>query len=84
MPVIKGRRAMQERGEEMPDDMLQWMLDESVGEFAKEDEEVAFWQLTLSMAAIHTTTMTITQMWVSCHSCFAPRVPAQINIATAI
>ncbi|KAK3937790.1 cytochrome P450 [Diplogelasinospora grovesii] len=69
IPIIQERRAMMARGEEMPDDMLQWMLEKSVPGHnpttetkMEDDAEMAFLQLTLSMAAIHTTSMTATHI----------------------
>jgi cytochrome P450 len=55
IPIIQERRAAFKKGEEEPDDMLQWMI-------AKAEEQnitdvaLAETQLTLSLAAIHTTT----------------------------
>lgn len=62
VPIIQQRKAMMKQGAEMPDDMLQWMLDKSDSHNVKDDAEMAFMQLTLSMAAIHTTSMTATHM----------------------
>ncbi len=58
-PVIKERRRMMAAGEDLPDDMLQWMLNKS-DEFKVSDATMADLQLSLSLAAIHTTTFTTT------------------------
>lgn len=62
-PFITARRKAEreEAGYEKPDDMLQWMMDaDKFGD--KLDAEVARMQLILSFAAIHTTTMTATNV----------------------
>lgn len=59
-PVIKKRRDMMARGDELPDDLLQWTLNKT-GKFPEEmrtDDDVAMMQLRLSLAAIHTTSTT--------------------------
>ncbi|KAI1491516.1 ent-kaurene oxidase [Biscogniauxia mediterranea] len=60
-PIIKERRAAMKAGEEMPDDTLQWMINKA-DEFKISDEKLAEIQLNLSMAAIHTTTLTLTMI----------------------
>jgi choline dehydrogenase len=52
-PVIAKRRQMD--GKELPDDMLQWMLNKCE-DFGLSDEDMASLQLDLSLVAIHTTT----------------------------
>lgn len=66
MPIIHERKTMMAHGQEMPDDMLQWMLNKSGDYNVQDDAEIASMQLTLSMAAIHTTSMTATHMYVLC------------------
>jgi cytochrome P450 len=56
-PIIAERRAMMNRGDELPDDMLQWLMNKSA-DFGVADEEMSLMQLNLSLAAIHTTTLT--------------------------
>lgn len=58
-PIIHERRQLMARGEELPDDMLQWMLNKSTAEDLS-DADLAKLQLGLSLAAIHTTTLTTT------------------------
>ncbi|KAI0839943.1 cytochrome P450 [Hypoxylon sp. FL0890] len=60
-PVIEQRRAAMKAGQELPDDTLQWMLNK-VDEFGLTDDALAETQLNLSMAAIHTTTLTVTMI----------------------
>ncbi|KAI0891821.1 cytochrome P450 [Annulohypoxylon nitens] len=60
-PVIEQRRAAMAAGQELPDDTLQWMLNK-VDEFGISDDRLAETQLNLSMAAIHTTTLTVTMI----------------------
>jgi cytochrome P450 len=58
-PVIEERRRLMREGLEVPDDMLQWMLAKSE-QFGLTDDDMSELQLNLSLAAIHTTTMTLT------------------------
>lgn len=60
-PIIAQRRAAMKAGQEMPDDALQWMLS-SIDKFGLSDAELAETQLGMSLAAIHTTTLTLTLM----------------------
>lgn len=62
IPIIQQRKELMKTGQEVPDDMLQWTLNKSESFNAQEDAKIATLQLTLSMAAIHTTTMTATHM----------------------
>lgn len=60
-PVIAARRQAEkdEPGYQKPDDMLQWLMDaQGLGE--REERQLAKLQLTVSFAAIHTTTLTAT------------------------
>lgn len=67
-PVIKTRQeaaAAGRPGYVKPDDMLQWMLDK-MGKLGSRGElEMARIQISLAMAAIHTTSMTATHLYVS-------------------
>jgi hypothetical protein len=48
---------------EKPDDMLQWIMNQQGGKFKEySTEELARVQLSLSFAAIHTTTLTTTNV----------------------
>lgn len=60
-PVIKQRRADMAAGKDMPDDALQWMLNK-IDETGLSDDILAETQLNMSMAAIHTTTLTVTMI----------------------
>lgn len=65
MPIVKARReAMEKPGYEAPHDMLQWMMNERVKRGHKDHDYAtqAEFQLVLSFAAIHTTTMAVTNM----------------------
>lgn len=62
LPAIRERRAMMERGEKLPDDMLQWMLHKAKMFDIHDDAELAYQQLSLTLAAIHSTAMTMTHM----------------------
>lgn len=55
IPVISQRRALMADGGELPDDMLQWMMNKAE-KLNISDIQLADAQLSLSMAAIHTTT----------------------------
>ncbi|KAK1976984.1 cytochrome P450 [Colletotrichum cereale] len=60
-PVVTARREAAEKGDyREPDDMLQWILNGEAKFGALSDSDVAIGQLTISFAAIHTTTMTTT------------------------
>jgi choline dehydrogenase len=64
VPIIEQRRETMVNGGQRSDDMLQWMLDKWEKEKVQNDTEMAYLQLLLSMAAIHTTTMTATHVYV--------------------
>lgn len=58
-PVVKERReAMADPSNSMPDDMLQWIINSQKELKMTDDKEFAELQLGVSMAAIHTTTLT--------------------------
>lgn len=59
-PVVTARRgAEKEPGYQKPDDMLQWLLDNpDIGD--RDDRVLAKLQLSISFAAIHTTSLTLT------------------------
>ncbi|KAK6079931.1 ent-kaurene oxidase [Seiridium cupressi] len=56
-PVIAERRKMMKDGKKLPDDMLQWMMYKTA-EYKVSDDDLSLIQLNLSLAAIHTTTVT--------------------------
>jgi choline dehydrogenase len=60
--IIKDRTKKMAKGEPVPDDMLQWMMNKADKFGARDDMEMARNQLLLSMASIHTTTMVSTNM----------------------
>ena len=62
IPIIQERKVLMREGKDLPDDLLQWMLNKSDDTSHYDDAEMAFMQLLLSMAAIHTTSMTTTNM----------------------
>ncbi|OAA63267.1 ent-kaurene oxidase [Niveomyces insectorum RCEF 264] len=57
-PVIAERQARRARGEPVPEDTLQWMLDKTDAEGITDVAELTNMQLLLTMAAIHTMTLT--------------------------
>ncbi|CAG9942697.1 unnamed protein product [Clonostachys rosea f. rosea IK726] len=60
-PVVTARREAEKLpGYKKPDDMLQWIMNSQDKFGVKDDKELAFNQLGVSFAAIHTTTMTTT------------------------
>jgi len=64
-PVVEARKKLP--AEEKPDDMLQWLM-ENQGKFGDDSsEKLARLQLSLSFAAIHTTTLTATNACVPSH-----------------
>jgi hypothetical protein len=58
MPLVEQRREAKKRGDPLPADALQWMLDKADNVGLTDITELTNMQLLLSMAAIHTTTMT--------------------------
>lgn len=63
-PIIEARREALANGREVPDDVLQWLLNKSDDFGMKTVDKLAFTQLILSFAAIHTTTLTTTNAYV--------------------
>jgi cytochrome P450 len=59
-PVVAARQEAAQRGDEKPDDMLQWIIDGQLAEGRTDSEALAKSQLGISFAAIHTTTLTVT------------------------
>ncbi|KAK4235824.1 hypothetical protein C8A03DRAFT_36300 [Achaetomium macrosporum] len=60
-PIVEARRRLKDS--EKPDDMLQWVMDGQGGKFKEyTTEELARLQLGISFAAIHTTTLTTTNV----------------------
>ncbi|KAM5349587.1 hypothetical protein ACJ41O_006092 [Fusarium nematophilum] len=60
-PIVTARReALQDPNAEQPDDMLQWIINSQAKFREYNDKELAKLQLSVSMAAIHTTTLTTT------------------------
>ncbi|KAL0935965.1 ent-kaurene oxidase [Colletotrichum truncatum] len=60
-PVVAARReAAKDPEHQKPYDMLQWIMDAQTKYGDKEDKELARYQLGISFAAIHTTTVTTT------------------------
>jgi cytochrome P450 len=62
-PIVEARRKAEKEdaGYQKSDDMLQWLMD---GQTKLSDRELAKMQLDLSFAAIHTTTLTATNVYV--------------------
>ncbi|KAK4032898.1 hypothetical protein C8A01DRAFT_40658 [Parachaetomium inaequale] len=60
-PIVAARREMQDS--EKPDDMLQWVMDGQEKFKQYTTEELARMQLGISFAAIHTTTLTTTNVF---------------------
>jgi hypothetical protein len=60
-PVIEERRQLMKEGAQVPNDMLQWMLNKA-DEYNMSDSQLSVIQLNLSLASIHTTTLTLTLM----------------------
>ncbi|KAK8066512.1 cytochrome P450 [Apiospora hydei] len=60
-PVIQERKEAMRNGSDLPDDMLQWMMNKAES-YGVSDARLAELQLDLSMAAIHTTTMAVADL----------------------
>lgn len=81
-PVIAARRQAEkdEPGYQKPDDMLQWLMDaQGLGE--REERQLAKLQLTVSFAAIHTTTLTATNAFynIAAHPELVPELRQEIQ-----
>ncbi|RYP31688.1 hypothetical protein DL767_005601 [Monosporascus sp. MG133] len=61
-PVIYERRRMKLAGDRLPDDALQWILEKAEAAGITSIADLANMQLLLTMAAIHTTTLTTTRI----------------------
>ena len=61
-PVIDERRRLKAAGEQLPDDTLQWLLNRADDAGITDVADITHMQLLLTMAAIHTTTLTATRM----------------------
>lgn len=63
LPLIKDRKAATQgkKPEEKPKDMLQWLIEKST-KFNNNDKDIAMVLILLNVAAIHTTTITVTHM----------------------
>ena len=61
-PVIAERRQLKAAGEPLPDDTLQWLLNRAEAAGITDVADITHMQLLLTMAAIHTTTLTATRM----------------------
>jgi len=60
-PIVQSRReASQDPEYQKPDDMLQWMIDAQEKSGDKDNNNLARYQLAISFAAIHTTSLTAT------------------------
>lgn len=63
-PIVRARKeGMKNPDYQRPDDTLQWMMNRSAGTAFDTVEELARTQLGLIFAAIHTTTLTATNMY---------------------
>ncbi|KAK7755681.1 hypothetical protein SLS62_002292 [Diatrype stigma] len=61
-PVIKERGRLKAAGEPLPDDTLQWLLNRAEAAGITDIADITHMQLLLTMAAIHTTTLTATRI----------------------
>lgn len=61
-PVIQERRRLKAAAEPLPDDTLQWLLNRAEAAGITNTADITHMQLLLTMAAIHTTTLTATRM----------------------
>ncbi len=61
-PVLEERRRLKAEGQPLPDDTLQWMLNRAEASGITDAADITHMQLLLTMAAVHTTTLTATRM----------------------
>ena len=59
VPIIEGRQVSQAKGEEKPDDVLQWLMDTAEAEEpgVNDPARLTRWMLLIVLGAAHTTTM---------------------------
>ncbi|KAI9147091.1 Ent-kaurene oxidase [Paramyrothecium foliicola] len=57
-PIVAKRLENVKNGGQKPDDMLQWIIDDQVAQGRTDENELARIQLNIAFAAIHTTTIT--------------------------
>ncbi|KAH7320704.1 cytochrome P450 [Stachybotrys elegans] len=62
VPIVELRRTMIKSGEEVPNDMLQWMLNKHDFEDSQNDAEIANQLLQLTWVALHTASLTATSI----------------------
>ena len=62
-PHLEERSAMMKEGKELPGDMMTWVIKNSADQDKFDLEHQAACQLNVSLAAIHTTTMTASHAW---------------------
>ncbi|KAF2762310.1 cytochrome P450 [Pseudovirgaria hyperparasitica] len=62
-PVLKQRRCLAASGEVLPDDVLSWLITKADKHGTSSTEDIAYIQLGMTFAAIHTTTMTSTNVF---------------------
>ncbi|KAF3766428.1 cytochrome P450 [Cryphonectria parasitica EP155] len=61
-PIFQDRRQMMRNGQPVPEDLLQWMVEKTMEHEINNIEHITDMQLLLTMAAIHTTTLSATAM----------------------
>lgn len=61
-PLVVERREMLKKGKAVPEDLLQWMVEKTAEHGIYDIEHLTDMQLLLTMAAIHTTTLSATGM----------------------
>lgn len=70
-PIVEERRLLAKEGKPLPDDMLQWMIEKTTKHGITDIEHISAMQLLLTFAAIHTTTLSATAMWVDLVSAYS-------------
>lgn len=61
-PLVDERRALMEEGKDVPDDLLQWMVEKTTEHGITDVGHLTQMQLLLTLASIHTTTLSATAM----------------------
>lgn len=61
-PLVQERRGLMREGKEVPDDVLQWMIEKTMEHGITDVGHLTQMQLLLTLASIHTTTLSATAM----------------------
>lgn len=61
-PMVEERRRLAQEGKEVPDDVLQWMIEKTTENGISNLDHLVQMQLLITLASIHTTSLAVTAM----------------------